>query len=127
MAFLLMMLSGGDSRKLEKSREVLKNCFFGLVVSISSYLIISTAIVIFVHTVGLPNTVKFWDDSVFEGEFGIYSLLDDEEYALLGEVLVFEGDSPVICNDSLSVFATARGWAWQPNLYSTSLGGCIRH
>ncbi len=122
----LLLSSGGEPRKLEQSRTVFKNVAIGLVLSISSYLILSLAITITIQTIGLPETVRFWDDAVFQDDFGIYELLDGSEYALQGEVIMLDGPEPVVCSDSLPDVASDAGWNWHDNLTDTELGGCKR-
>ncbi len=126
---ILMIMAGGDNSKMERSREMLKNVFIGLGVSIGSYVIITTVIFFSLQVVGTPNTVLFWQSDVFEGEFGLDDLTDlpgGGEYALQGEILMFVGTQVVVCNSSLPAEADAAGWSWQPNLDATDLGGCVK-
>ena len=124
-AFLLMA-SGGEPRKMDQSRTVFQNVGIGLFVSISSYLVISTTIAISLHVIGVPETVRFWDATVFEDEFGIYELFGSEEYALEGEIIMMDGPTPIMCEAALLLIARDRGWAYQTGVFGTTLNGCIR-
>lgn len=122
----LLMASGGESQKLDQSRDVLRNVLVGLTLSICSYLIISIAVSVVISTVGLPETVSFWSPETFDDEFGIGSLLDGKEYALQGEVLLLENGGPIICDEILEKTARDKGWVWISNIEGTGLGGCLK-
>ena len=112
----LMMASGGDTRNLDRSISVIRNVFIGLFLSIFSYLLISGLVTIYIRTVGLPDTVSFWSEDVFEDDFGIYRLLTDSgdyEYALPGEIILFQGTDVFVCEDPLSPAALNAGWEWK--------------
>ena len=124
-AFLLMA-SGGEPRKMDQSRTIFQNVFIGLLLSISSYLLLSTVISVVVNVVGVPGTVRFWDASVFEDDFGFYELLGGGEYALEGEVIMMDGGTPVICVAGLWLIARESGWTYQTGIFGTELNGCLR-
>ena len=124
-AFLLMA-SGGEPRKMDQSRTIFQNVFIGLLLSISSYLLLSTVISVVVNVVGVPGTVRFWDASVFEDDFGFYELLGGGEYALEGEVIMMDGARPVICEEDLLPVGRESGWTYQTGIFSTELNGCLR-
>ncbi len=124
-AFLLI-ISGGEQRKLEQARTVFKNVAIGLVVSVMSYLILSVAISLTINVIGLPETVGFWQASVYEDDFGVYALLEGNEYALQGEVIMLDGPTPVVCSASLPTVADEAGWNWHADFESTGLGICQR-
>lgn len=124
-AFLLVV-SGGEQRKLEQARAVFKNVAVGLVLSVMSYLILSVAISLTINVIGLPETVGFWPEAVYEDDFGVYSLLEGNEYALQGEVIMLDGPTPVVCSASLPTVADGAGWNWHANFEGTGLGICQR-
>ena len=129
---ILLMASGGEPRKMDQSRAVFLNVAIGLVVSISSYLIISSAISVALNVIGVPETVRFWDATVFEDDFGFYQLLDtDNEYALEGEVIMMDGATPVICEAGLLLIARESGWMYGVVLPGTGgtddIKGCTKN
>ena len=114
---LLLMASGGEARKMERARGVLKHTGVGLTVSVCSYLIISGAITLGFRVVGMPETVTFWEDTVFEDDFGFYSLLSDgtENLALEGEVVMLVGGTPIVCD--LDVGSTTNNaWSYKDDI-----------
>ena len=121
---LLLMASGGEARKMERARGALKNTALGLALSVCSYLIISGVITLGFGVVGMPETVTFWEDTVFEDDFGFYSLLPDgaENLALEGEVVMLVGDTPIVC-DSEVKNNTDEEWDYIEDLISVGNPG----
>ena len=114
---ILLMAAEGEARKVDRARGVLLRTVVGLTASVCSYLIVSGAILLGVGVVGLPEIVAFWDAAVFEDEFGLHKLLPDnaENIALEGEVIMLNGDSPVVCGPDVDS-VTANKWRYKTNV-----------
>ena len=114
---ILLMAAEGEARKLDRARGVLLRTVVGLTASVCSYLIVSGAILLGVGVIGLPEVVTFWDAAVFEDEFGFHKLLPDngENIALEGEVIMLNGDSPVVCGPDVDS-VTDNKWLYKTNL-----------
>lgn len=131
-AFLLMA-AGGEARRIERAMEVFKNVGIGLVVAVGSYLIVSIAIVFLVRNIGAAETVSYWDESVFQDDFGFHRLIDPadyRDYAMQGEVFVLDGLTPIVCEHPLPAEATSRGWietTITPAGSATSFQVCVRN
>ena len=121
---ILLMASGGEARKMERARGVLKHTFVGLTLSVCSYLIISGVITLGFGVIGLPETVTFWEDTVFEDDFGFHKLLPDgrENMALEGEVIMLVGDTAIVCD--ADVLSTSGGtWGYEDDLIDVTNAG----
>ena len=126
-AMFVLMSSDGDSRGLERSREIIWNIVKGLMLGVCSYLIINGAVTLYINAGDLADVVRFWDDSEFAGEFNLDELLTNE-VALEGEVLMLGGDGrPIACEDGLDGIATDAGWRWNGSgVGGTGVAGCMR-
>lgn len=129
----LLVSSGGDEQRLDKGRETFRRVLIGAAIGVSSYLLVSIAVNIYVGATGLDEIVAFWDDSVFAGGVEYGELLGHvNEIAFDGEVLLIsDGDVPVVCMSSLDPAATAEGWSYSNRLPglpagSQDISGCIR-
>ena len=126
-AMFVLMSSEGDSRGLERSREVIWNIVKGLMLGVCSYLIINGAVTLYINAGDLADVVRFWDDSEFAGEFNLNELLTSE-IALEGEVLMLGGDGrPISCKDGLDDIARNAGWTWNGSgVGGTGVAGCVK-
>lgn len=126
-AMFVLMSSEGDSRGLERSREVIWNIVKGLMLGVCSYLIINGAVTLYINAGDLADVVRFWDDTEFGAEFNLDELLTSE-IALDGEVLMLGGDGrPIACEDGLEDIARDAGWTWNGGgVGGTGVAGCIR-
>ena len=126
-AMFMLMSSEGDSRGLERSREVIWNVVKGLMLGVCAYLIINGAVTLYINANDLAAVVRFWEESQFEGEFSLNDLLQGE-IALEGEVLMLGGDgSPIACEDGLNTAARDAGWSWNGSgVGGTGVPGCTR-
>ena len=126
-AMFVLMSSEGDSRGLERSREIIWKVVKGLMLGVSAYLLINGAVTLYINASDLGAVVRFWEDSQFEGEFDLNELLEGE-VALEGEVLMLGGDgSPIACKDGLDDIATDAGWSWSGSgVGGTGVPGCTR-
>lgn len=122
----LLYSSGGDPRRISAGQDVIKNTLFGVVVAVSGYLIITSVVNLYVGIAGLDGIILF-RSSQLTTEFSIENLLKEEEIALRGEVIYFEGSRAHICEPSLSDGASESGWDYFPTLPGANhLSGCIR-
>ncbi len=126
-AMFVLMSSDGDSRGLERSRDIIWSIVKGLMLGVCSYLIINGAVTLYINAGDLEDVVRFWDDSQFDGEFNLDEVLASET-ALEGEVLMLGGDGrPIACKDSLEGIARNAGWTWNGNgVGGTGVAGCVK-
>ncbi len=123
-AMYLLMASAGESRQLERCREVIWNVVKGLVLGVCSYLIINGAVTLYINSAGIGDVVRFWDDTTLQGEVDLDELLEGE-VALEGEVIMLDGaGAPVVCRDGLAQVARDAGWIWVTGIEGTGLDGC---
>lgn len=126
-AMFVLMSSEGDSRGLERSREMIWSIVKGLMLGVCSYLIINGAVTLYINAGDLADVVRFWDDSEFGAEFNLDELLASE-IALEGEVLMLGSEGrPIACEDGLDDTATDAGWRWNGSgVGGTGVAGCVK-
>lgn len=126
-AMFVLMSSEGDSRGLERSREIIWSIVKGLMLGVCSYLIINGAVTLCINAGDLADVVRFWDDSEFGAEFNLDELLASE-IALEGEVLMMGSEGrPIACEDDLDDTATDAGWRWNGGgVGGTGVAGCVK-
>lgn len=113
-AMFLIIVSQGEARNLEKAREVIMNIVKGLLLGVCSYLVLNTAVTIFINASTVGEVVRFWEDSEFEGEFTLDSLLG-RQYEQPGVVLMLDGEgNAIICKQVLDMEAREAGWKYGP-------------
>ena len=123
----MLMSAGGDPQRLDKGRAVFKSVLVGVAISVGSYLIVTGAVNIYVGASGVAQIVQFWDPAVFDDGLRLGELFTDTEIAVAGEVLLFGGSVPVVCQDGLETAAVNAGWVWQDALRGIDgVGGCSR-
>jgi len=125
-AMFVLMSSGGDTKGVERSREIIWSVVKGLMLGVCSYLIINGAVTLYINSADIGNVVRFWEESEFEGEFNLNELLTSE-VAVEGEVLMLGGGGrPISCQEDLDDVAEDAGWAWNTDLGGTGVRGCVR-
>ncbi len=68
------------SRSLERSENGMKIAKTVLAAFVAIYLAAGAATVIAMVVVGVPETVRFWDESVLRGQIGLSEFLFEEEF-----------------------------------------------
>lgn len=130
----ILLSSGGDERRLERGREVFRRVFIGVTLAVSSYLLVSTAVNIYVGATGLNEIITFWDDDVFDGGVVYTDLLPHNyEIAFEGEVLLIDkGDKPIVCKRGVETIEAAivEGWNYRDDVTegrgNVEVAGCYR-
>ena len=121
-----LLFSNGESHKIVQARDILKRVFIGLVLCVSSFVLVMGAVNILVNAIGQDQIVSFWHSDDLRYGFTISDLLGDVEVALEGEVIMLDGSDVVVCADPLGSVATGAGWSWDGDIAGTGLGGCTR-
>lgn len=123
----LLYSSGGDPRRVSQGQDVIKNTLIGVVLAVSGYMVITTILNFYTGIAGFDRIILF--RTTTSDSFGIEELLSEDELALEGEVIYFDGTDPIICSRDLgkeaNKAAADAGWRYYPTLPGAqSLAGC---
>lgn len=115
-AMILLIVSQGESKRLEQAREVILNVFKGLLLGICAYLVLNGIVTVVINAASPDQVVRFWEESQFEGEFNLDSLLA-RRVELEGVVLMLDSSSsPIVCESPLHQTAIDAGWRWDDEI-----------
>lgn len=126
-AAYVLASSGGDARRLDKGRDIIKQTVIGLFLAVFSYVIVSGVIAVYTQVAGSDGAAAAqWKGSLSDdGEFNFDDLLDSDFIAHKGEALYFDGLDIVVCDENVESDAN-RGWAWIDADVSNSLPGLCK-
>lgn len=112
-AAYVLASSGGDARRLDKGRDIMKQTVIGLFLSVFSYVIVSGVITVYVNVAGSDGAAAGqWSGSLSDdGDLALDDLLDSDAVAHEGEALYFDGLDVVVCGSGVSPDDN-RGWDW---------------
>lgn len=105
--------SGGDARRLDKGRDIMKQTIIGLFLAVFSYVIVSSVITIYANVAGSDAVAAGqWADTLSDdGDLSVDGLLDSDAVAHADEALYFDGYDVIVCESGVSADDNL-GWDW---------------